>query len=395
MKIGLAHKRFELRGGTERVFYRTAVGLRDRGHDVHLFCLKFCIPTPPGITPHRVPGVTWPRTGRLLSFGIFAPLAISRADCDVVLSFDRLFKQDLFRSGGGPHKTFIEKMQRNGGWKSLWYRVSPYHRLALCIERRQITSGSRRIVAVCEQSKREMIQAYGIGEKKIVVILNGVDHEKFNPSRRHGIGERTRRELGIESDARVVLFVGTGFRRKGLDRLLRLWRAAALPNTYLLVVGSDTRLAAYRAAWRQNPYVIFAGPKPNVEDYYAAADVLALPSIQEAFGNVVLEGLAAGLPVITVAGVGAFDKIAGDLRSGILEDPDDLLELKDKLLFFLEPTRWSSLSRAARKMAQQYSWTTYLDQLEETLLSLYEQSAATSIAPEVAIPTFSGTPPSH
>jgi UDP-glucose:(heptosyl)LPS alpha-1,3-glucosyltransferase len=362
MKIGLAHKRFELRGGTERVFYRTAVGLRDRGHDVHLFCLKFSIPTPPGITPHRVPGVTWPRTGRLLSFGLFAPLAISRADCDVVLSFDRLLKQDLFRSGGGPHKTFIEKMQRNGGWKSLWYRVSPYHRLALCIEQRQITSGSRRIIAVCEQSKREMIQAYGIAEKK---------------------------------NARVVLFVGTGFRRKGLDRLLRLWRAAAMPNTYLLVVGSDTRLAAYRSAWRQNPYVIFAGPKPNVEDYYAAADVLALPSIQEAFGNVVLEGLAAGLPVITVAGVGAFDKIEGDLRSGILENPDDLLELKDKLLFFLEPTRWSSLSRAARKMAQQYSWTTYLDQLEETLLSLYEQSAATRIAPEVAIPTFSGTPPTH
>jgi len=167
----LAHKRLELRGGTERVFYRTAVGLRDRGHDVHLFCLKFSIPLPPGITPHRVPGISWPRTGRLLSFGIFAPLAISRASCDVVLSFDRLLKQDLFRSGGGPHKTFIEKMQRNGGWKSLWYRVSPYHRLALSIEQRQITSGSRRIVAVCEQSKREMIQAYSIAEKKTVVIL--------------------------------------------------------------------------------------------------------------------------------------------------------------------------------------------------------------------------------
>lgn len=395
MKVALAHKRFDLRGGTERVFFRTATGLRDRGHDVHLFCQKFCIPLPAGITPHRVPGVSRPRTGRLLSFGIFAPLTISRADCDVVLSFDRLIKQDLFRSGGGPHKTFIEKMQRNGGWKSLWYRVSPYHRLALSIERRQITSGSRRIVAVCEQSKREMIQAYGIPEKKIVVILNGVDHEKFNPSRRHDVGQRMRRELGIQSNARVVLFVGTGFRRKGLDRLLRLWRAGAIPNTYLLVVGGDARLAAYRSAWRANPKVIFAGPKPNVEDYYAVADVLALPSIQEAFGNVVLEGLAAGLPVITVPGVGAFDKVAGDLRIGLLENADDPTELEYKLSLFLEPERWRALSHAARRTAEQYSWTTYLDQLEETLLSLYEQSAATSIAPEVAIPTFSGTPPSH
>jgi UDP-glucose:(heptosyl)LPS alpha-1,3-glucosyltransferase len=120
-----------------------------------------------------------------------------------------------------------------------------------------------------------MIQAYGIAEKKIVVILNGVDHKKFNPSLRSDVGKRTRRELGIKSNARVVLFVGTGFRRKGLDRLLRLWRAGAMPNVYLLVVGGDTRLAAYRSAWRHNPYVIFAGPKPNVEDYYVAADVLA------------------------------------------------------------------------------------------------------------------------
>lgn len=395
MKIALAHKRLDLRGGTERVFYRTAIGLRDRGHDVHLFCLKFSIPSPAGITPHRVPGISWPRTGRLLSFGLFAPLAMSRANCDVVLSFDRLLKQDLFRSGGGPHKAFIKKMQQNSRWKSLWYRVSPYHRLALYIERRQITSGSRRIVAVCEQIKREMIQAYGIPEKKIVVILNGVDHERFNPRHRRDVGERTRSEFGIKSNARVVLFVGTGFRRKGLDRLLRLWRAGAMPNTYLLVVGSDSRLGAYRSAWRHNRYVVFAGPKRNVEDYYAAADVLALPSIQEAFGNVVLEGLAAGLPVITVAGVGAFDNIEGDLRRGILENPDDLLELKDKLLYFLEPACWASLSRAARKMAEQYSWTTYLDRLEETLLSLYEPSAAARTVPNVALPTLSRTPPSR
>jgi Glycosyltransferase Family 4 len=158
VKIALAHKRLDLRGGTERVFYRTAVGLRDRGHEVHLFCQKFSITPPTVVVAHRVPGLTRPRTLRLLTFGIFAPLFIERFNCDLVVSFDRLVKQDLFRSGGGPHKTFIDKMQQHvGWWRIISYKVSPYHRLALAIERRQLSSlGSRTIVAVCEQTKREL-----------------------------------------------------------------------------------------------------------------------------------------------------------------------------------------------------------------------------------------------
>ena len=49
MKIALVHKRLELRGGTERVLYRTAEGLRDRGHEVHLFCQQFRVPIPQGV----------------------------------------------------------------------------------------------------------------------------------------------------------------------------------------------------------------------------------------------------------------------------------------------------------------------------------------------------------
>jgi glycosyltransferase involved in cell wall biosynthesis len=94
--------------------------------------------------------------------------------------------------------------------KILWYRLSPYHRLVLTIEKRQVGCGSRRIVAVCEQTKRELIEAYCVSEKKIVVILNGVDHERFNPSRRYDSGKRIRREFGIQAKDRVVLFVGSG-----------------------------------------------------------------------------------------------------------------------------------------------------------------------------------------
>lgn len=389
MKVALAHKRLDLRGGTERAFYQTAIQLRDRGHEVHLFCQKIDVNPPSGVVVHRVPGLSWPRTLRLITFGIYAPFYIRRFHCDVTVSFDRLVKQDLFRSGGGPHRVFIEKMKRHGGWwRSLYYNFSPYHRILLAIEKRQLSSsGSRTIVAVCEQSRLELIEAYGVPDKKILVIHNGVDHERFHPCNRSSAGQRIRRELHIDDDKNVVLFVGTGFRRKGLPRLLRLWKEESLPNIFLLVVGNDARLRSYKAAWSHNRYVIFAGAKLNVEDYYAAADLLVLPSVQEAFGNVVMEAFAAGLPVLTVPGVGAMDRANEELLAGILNDPDDATEMRDKILQLLEPPRWASLSQQAREIAEEMTWKNYGDKFEEALLNLCSRREeipfAAAVAPEL------------
>jgi UDP-glucose:(heptosyl)LPS alpha-1,3-glucosyltransferase len=392
MKIALAHKRLELRGGTERVLYHTATGLRDRGHEVHLFCQEFRISPPPGVYAHEVPGLVRPRTARLLTFGFLAPRIIAKHKCDAVLSFDRIVRQDVFRSGGGPHKMFLEKMIKDAGiWKKWWYRLSPYHRLALSIEKLQLGSyGTGKIIAVCEQIKQEIIDAYAVPEEKIVVIHNGVDHTLFHPRRRLDGGKRLRYRLGIPAHSRVILFVGTGFRRKGLDRLLRLWDVGEFPGIYLLVVGNDAKLSHYRERWDMNKGVIFAGAQANVEDYYAAANLLVLPSIQEAFGNAVLEAMASGLPVITVAGVGAMDKVDGDLKEGILRDPKDSRELKQKILYMLDPLRWPSLSQRARQTAEKYTWEAYFDNLERALSEHCEQSARLSAEERSTIPSFSG-----
>jgi UDP-glucose:(heptosyl)LPS alpha-1,3-glucosyltransferase len=260
----------------------------------------------------------------------------------------------------------------------------------LAIEKRQLGAvGSRRLVAVCEQTKREMIEAYGIAEKKVVVIHNGVDHARFNPRQRDVAGPRIRKQLDIPDDSRVILFVGSGFRRKGLDRLLRLWSPPTLPNTYLVVVGNDVGLSGYKAAWSHEPRVIFTGPRSDVEEFYGAADLLVLPSIQEAFGNVVLEALATGLPVVSVKGVGALDKVDGELRTGILENPDDPTEMQRRISWLLDPTRWPELSRQARRIAEKYSWKAYIENFEAVLFELCEQTQQERLAAPVALQTFS------
>lgn len=368
MKIALAYKWFDLRGGSERVLYRTAEGLQARGHQVHLFCGRFSIKPPAGVVAHRVPCIGWPRTARVLSFAYFAPRAIARARCDVSLSFDRILQQDLFRSGGGAHKIFVDRMIDHSLFlKRLFYRTSPYHLLLPHLEKHVVgAGGSHRVIAVCRQVKIDLMHAYGVRDDKIVVIPNGVDHERFHPKRRLTDGRRVREELGIAPAARVVIFVGTGFRRKGLERILHLWDAGLVRGVHLLIVGNDSQLSHYRSRWRRKD-VFFVGPQPNVEAYYAAADLLVLPSVQEAFGNVVLEALAAGLPVITVQGVGAADELHSELARGILKNPNDPEELREKIEYLLEPNRWPALSRDARAVAEGYTWDKYLDRLEEQL----------------------------
>jgi UDP-glucose:(heptosyl)LPS alpha-1,3-glucosyltransferase len=267
-------------------------------------------------------------------------------------------------------------MRRGGLWRKLWYRINPYHRLALYIEKHQVSSrGSRKIIALCKQVKQEFIDAYGVPEEKITVVYNGVDNERFHPRRRPDARKTVRAELGIPPDRPIVLFVGTGFRRKGLDRLLRLWRNDEMAGIYLVVVGNDANLSAYQKQYASRTDIIFTGPRSDVENFYGAADLLALVSVQEGFGNVVLEAFAAGLPIVIDAGMGAAEVVEGDLQEGIVSNPDDPAELKSKILKMLEPAGWEILSRKARQIAEKYTWNAYLDGIEKVLREYGEQSA--------------------
>jgi len=98
------------------------------------------------------------------------------------------------------------------------------------------------------------------------------------------------------------------------------------------------------------------GRQSNIEDYFAAADILALPALQEAFGNVILEALASGVPVITTPIVGAAEQLKGLLKEGILANADDSREMAEKILWMLDRDRWPSLSTQARKIGENFTW---------------------------------------
>jgi len=371
VKIALAHKRLDLRGGTERDLFKTAEGLRDLGHDVHLFCGEYGLPAPPGVMAHRIPVLRLGRTARLWSFALWAPKIIERTGCDVIISFGRMIEQDVLRCGGGTHRGFLRRLGAEGGVaRRFWQSVSIYHRSLLALERRQYQSHRLKfIIAVSAEVKRDIMADYSIEGAKISILYNGVDLERFHPAKRSEFGASVRARWNIPGDAPLVLFVGSGFRRKGLDPLMAIWQRAELGQAYLLVVGGDARLASYqaRAAALAPGRIIFAGRQEEIEKYYAAADLVALPALQEAFGNVVLEALAAGVPVVVSRAVGAAEVLAASIAGSIVERPDDGGELSGKLLALLRRAGDPALGAAARQVAEDYSWQRHFERLDELL----------------------------
>ncbi len=383
MKIGLAHKRLDLQGGTERDLYRTAEGLRDLGHEVHLFCQEYGIDPPQRTYAHRVRGLPLGRTIRLWSYALRAPALMNRVGCDITISFGRLLKQDVLRSGGGPHKIFLQKLGYEGGTlRRLWQKLSLYHRSLLILEKKQFAAaGSKKIIAVSQSVKREIMAAYGVPDEKILVLYNGVDQERFHPSLRTKWRDAVRSQWHIPVDADVVLFVGSGFRRKGLNRLLEIWGGGGLRETFLLVVGHDARLARYQAAAarRAAGKIIFTGRQESIERFYGAADVVALPSVQEAFGNVVLEALACGLPVVVSRNVGASELLDNALAGGIVDEPQDRRAWQTTLERALQTCRCAETTAEARRIAEQHSWNSHFRQLEACLAELCQRDSSGSI----------------
>jgi len=384
VRVALVHKRLDRSGGTERDLLRTAEGLRDLGHDVHLFCGEYGVSPPPGIAAHRVPVVPLGRTLRLWSFALLAPRLLRRHRCDVVVNFGRMLSQDVLRSGGGSHRVFLEKLgQEAGVWRRLWQSVSLYHQSLLAMERRQFQPGHyKKILAVSEEVKRELLTVYAVPPKQVAVIYNGVDEQRFHPTLRQSFREPIKKQWHIPLDAPTVLFVGSGFRRKGLDRLLKVWSSQRMSGIYLLVVGDDAQRDRYKslAESQGKGKVVFAGRREDIESYYGAADLVALPAVQEAFGNVVLEALATGVPVIVSKAVGAAEVLKGKLAEGVVAHPEDPVELEAQLLAMLEHSRNPDFRLEARHLAEEYSWKNHFLELQSFLQGVVEQGRCGSFA---------------
>lgn len=371
MRIALIRQRYTASGGAERYLTQLTTGLAGAGHEIHVFASRWRDP-PPGVTLHRVPVLRGPAFLRVLSFAWVAHRMTRRGGFDLVHSFDRTIRPDVYRAGDGCHRAWLDRrLAVEASPLRALDRLNPLHRSLLWLERHLFRGGCRRIIANSRMVREEILRYYGPPETAIQVIYTGVDLRRFHPPRSGAVRAVLREERGAGPDDPVVLFAGSGFERKGLRFLLEaVGRLKGIERLRVWVLGKGTLVGVQRHAdWLGiADRVHLAGPVADPERWMAAADLFVLPTIYDPFSNACLEAMACGLPVITTAANGVAE-VMQERRSGaVLADPRDVQGLADRMEEFLQPARREERAVAARAAAEAFPAEGHLKQV----LAVYE-----------------------
>ena len=363
MRLALVRQRWSALGGAENTLLALTRELLRQGHEVTLVTAE---PQPPPALAslanlHWRPAPVWPgKLGRVLGFAVNTRRVLQQGRFDVVFSLERTLRQDAYRAGDGCHREWLARRRPyDSRLERLHLALSPFHLTLLSLEKRLFQDpGLKLVIANSRQVQAEVRRHYQVAPEKIRVIYNGVDRERFSPQRLAALPTGPLGGLGLEPGLPSILFVGSGFKRKGLHFLITALAGMPRRESRLLVVGHG-RTAPYQRLAQQLEVahrVRFLGPQPRVERFYAEARVLALPTIYDPCSNVVLEALACGRPVITTAANGASEFIHPGANGAILARPDDAKGLAAALDEYLERAADPAVQHAAVTAVADLSW---------------------------------------
>ncbi len=281
-------------------------------------------------------------------FTLAATRALRRHRGAVVISHGDSLRGDILVVHAVNAESLDEK--RRAGARR--WMLNPLH-LWVSLRDRFMIGGLRYrvFVAVSARVATELQKHYGVPAGRIRVIPNGIDLGRFKPD--HVLGQSIRREFGIPDDAKLVLFAGHEFSRKGLAHVINA--VERLDDVWLLVAGSDNPVPYRRLAQRAAERVVFAGARGDMPALYAAADAFVLPTAYETFSLVCMEAMATGVPAFATP-VGGIEDYLKDGVNGYLIAPDPE-EIASRLRHALsDPDLLDRLRAGARATAVEYGW---------------------------------------
>lgn len=325
MRLGLMRLKYDQAGGAERTLALLARGLLDRGHEVCVVTASWQGAPPNGMVVREVPTKHSRGYQRVREFAQAGIAAMQAWQPHSFLSLERTPGAPLIRAGDGCHAAWLEhRSPYENFFKNLSFKFNPQHKAFLDLEQRAYTSPAlQKVIANSRLVAAELQRFYGLGSERVEVIYNGVDKARLESARRDGAKQAARTELGMDLERPLLLFLGSGFERKGLAFAIKA--LSRLPDATLLVAGKD-RAAGYEALARRlgtETRVCFLGRRDDADRLLSACDAMILPTIYDPCANACLEALAAGRPVVTTKANGASELVTPGVSGAIVSDPAD------------------------------------------------------------------------
>jgi len=292
-----------------------------------------------------------------------------------VHGFARVHAQDLFHSGLGCHAAYLKAVHGAAG-RTL-RRLSPRHIVQLQLEAQIARDPTIAIQCVSERVADDFRRHYDVPEERLRFVANGVDLERFRPLAEDDARDALRAEHGDGADA-VWLFLGSGFRRKGLDVAIRALAQSRLERSVLWVVGHDRPARWRRLAGRLGvaEQVRFLGERRDVDRLMAACDGLILPTRYDPAPLVVLEAAACGRPVVTSRACGHAEPFVDDAL--VVDDASDAAGFAAALDRLADGSLRRRVARDARRHVEARDWRAVIDALREEYVRIARTRSARS-----------------
>lgn len=238
-------------------------------------------------------------------------------------SLERIVCPDVYRAGDGVHKVFLNIENKS--------KLNPLHPIYLFLEKRCFNN-AKFIIANSNMIKDEIIDTYGIRPNKIDVVYNGVESKTIN---HESSFKKLSKEFDIDKNSSILLYVGSGFKRKGVEEFLEIIAKLKNQSIKAFIIGKEKNLEYYQQLSKDlkiDKTVIFTGPRADVDDFYTIGDIFLFPTRYEPFSNVVLEAMSFENAVFTTRQNGAHEILTDEYIMtsskdfSVAKKIDDLLE---------------------------------------------------------------------
>lgn len=298
----------------------------------------------------------------------------------LVIGFNKMPNLDFYYAAD---PCFAEKAQTlRGGY----YKFTPRFRHFMDYERAVFVPTSKTQILTISKTQLPFFQKhYDTPNDRLHMLPPGVARDRIRPDNATEIREKFREEFKIETREQLLLLLGSDFKRKGLDRVLQaiaVLRPEQRESVKLFVVGKDNpksfKLLA-RSLGLSRQLTIFFG-RNDVPRFLLGADLLLHPAYHENTGTVILEALAAGLPVIATANCGFAHYVAEANAGVVIPEPFEQETLNQALSGFVNAKSDKPIESTADAKSRKWSANALAFAKEADIYSMPERAAEIILA---------------